>query len=138
MTEEQLSRLLGDLTAVQLVLLVGTVVALIILIVKVWPLVRRFVATIDALADLPAKMRLLDEIHHEVRPNTGTSMNDALRRVAAEQIRQAEELADQSAKLDTQSEQIAGLQKLMEDGDSELSERVTDIEQTLNPRKENP
>ncbi|GAB2567558.1 hypothetical protein GCM10027033_24990 [Leucobacter ruminantium] len=99
---------------------------------------RRFVATIDALADLPAKMRLLDEIHHEVRPNTGTSMNDALRRVEAEQIRQAEELADQSAKLDTQSEQIAGLQKLMEDGDSELSERVTDIEQTLNPRKEKP
>ncbi|MBO1805829.1 hypothetical protein [Leucobacter ruminantium] len=138
MTEDQLARLLGDLTAVQLVLLVGAVVALIILIVKVWPLVRRFVATIDALADLPAKMRLLDEIHHEVRPNTGTSMNDALRRVEAEQIRQAEELADQSAKLDTQSEQIAGLQKLMEDGDSELSERVTDIEQTLNPRKEKP
>lgn len=136
MTEEQLATLFGDVTLVQAVLWVIAAVALVVLVVKVWPLVRRFVATIDALADLPAKMRLLDEIHHEVRPNTGTSLNDAVRRVEAEQQRQAVQLDQQSIKLEETTEKLTGLQELMETGDDELSERVTDIENTINPAKE--
>lgn len=39
-----------------------------------------FFETIDALTVLPANLKLLSEIHHEVTPNTGTSLNDAARR----------------------------------------------------------
>lgn len=138
MTEEQLAHLFGDITVVQLVLWALAAAALVVAVVRVWPLIRRFVATIDALAELPAKMRLLDEIHHEVRPNTGTSLNDAVRRVEREQTRQAVQLDQQTQQLAETTEKLTGLQQLMETGDDELSERVTDIEKTLNPRKDTP
>lgn len=121
--------LFGDLRVVQLGLWAAAALTLLVVIVKAWPKIRAFFETIDALTVLPAKLKLLDEIHHEVRPNTGTSMNDSLRRVEAEQARQATELASQSEKLD-------GLNSLMESADAELSERVDGIEDTLNVRKE--
>lgn len=129
MTESSLTTLFGDLTVVQAIVWFTAAAALIALVVKLWPVIKKFVATVDALADLPGKLALVDEIHHEVRPNTGSSLNDAVRRVEAEQHRQAKQLKEQS-------EAIAGLQSLMEDGDAELSERVGDIEKTINPDKE--
>lgn len=129
MTDDQLRSLLGDLSAVQLVLWIIAAIAAVVFIVKMWPFLSRFVATINALADLPAKLALLDEVHHEVRPNTGTSLNDAVRRVEAVQHQQ-------SIQLNEQDEKLAGLQELMESGDADLGARVGDLEDTMNPKKE--
>jgi len=128
MSEDQLTRLFGDLTVVQLILGLVSASALIFFIVKLWPAIVKFVATVNALSDLPAKLALVDEIHHEVRPNTGTSMNDAMRRTEARVIALEAQVAEQSGKID-------GLQVLMESGDSELAERVDDLENTLTPKE---
>lgn len=129
MSEDQLRALMGDLSAVQLVLWILAAIAVIVFVVKMWPLISRFVATVNALADLPAKLALVDEIHHEVRPNTGTSLNDAVRRVEAVQ-------RQQSIQLNEQDEKLAGLQDLMESGDADLGARVGDLEDTMHPKKE--
>lgn len=129
MTEDSLTVLFGDLTVVQAGIWCAALMALLVFVVKAWPKIRAFFATIDALTVLPAKLKLLDEIHHEVKPNTGTSLNDAVRRVEAEQQRQAAALQGQSEKLD-------GLHNLMESADAELAERVDGLEDTLNVRKE--
>ena len=128
MTEDQLRALMGDLSAVQLVLWVLAAIALVIFVVKLWPLVTKFVATVNALADLPAKLETINtietkvvgieaqvkEIHHETHFNSGTSIKDATVRI---------------------EQKVDGLQELMESADSEIAERVDDLENTLNPGK---
>lgn len=122
MTEDQLRALMGDLSAVQLVLWIVALIAVVLFVVKMWPLVTKFVATVNALADLPAQLSKIDtiesqvkEIHHETHFNSGGSIKDATVRIE----RKVDELQD-----------------LMESGDSQLSERVEDLESTLNTRKE--
>ena len=129
MTETSLTTLFGGTTVVQALLWLLAAGALLFLVVKVWPKIRAFVATVDALAVLPAKLQLLDEIHHEVKPNTGTSLNDSVRRTEAGLEKQAETIAEISA-------QVAGLQLLMESGDEALNARVDELEDTLTTRKE--
>lgn len=122
MTEDQLRALVGDISAVQLVLWILALIALVLFVVKMWPLVTKFVATVNALADLPAKLAKIDtiethvkEIHHETHFNSGTSIKDATVRI---------------------EEKVDGLQALMEAGDTELAERVDDLENTMNPGKD--
>ena len=83
MTREQLETLFGNVTVVQCIAWLIAAGALVTIVAKLWPKLRRFMNTIDALSVLPEKIRLLDEIHHEVRPNTGTSLNDSVRRTEA-------------------------------------------------------
>ena len=83
MTREQLETLFGNITVVQCIAWLIAAGVLIALVAKLWPKLKRFVATVDALSDLPEKIALIDEIHHEVRPNTGTSLNDSVRRTEA-------------------------------------------------------
>lgn len=135
MTEQQLTLLFGDLTVVQLVLWIIAACALALLVWKLWPIVVKFVETVNALGDLPGKLALLDEIHHEVRPNTGTSLNDAIRRVEQRQVAQDKILAEHTQMLGEQGERLTGLQALMEDADAELSERVNDLEDTITKEK---
>ncbi|UOR02051.1 hypothetical protein MUN77_01585 [Leucobacter allii] len=132
MTEEQLAVLFGDATLAQAVIWLAAASALVGVAVKFrwWERLKRFIATVDALAVLPQKLKLLDEIHHEVRPNTGTSLNDAVRRIESKTKALELQVAEQSGKID-------GLQVLMESADEELADRVGDLEDTLNP-KENP
>lgn len=129
MTGGELNTLLGDLSAVQFVLWVLAFIALAVFVVKMWPLISRFVATVNALADLPAKLdavteietkldrieRQVQEIHHETHFNSGTSIKDATVRI-------------ESA--------VDAMQELMEFGDAVLASRVDDIENTINPKKE--
>ena len=109
--------------------------AFVFFVVKLWPVVAKFVETINALSVLPEKLRLLDEIHHEVRPNTGTSMNDSVRRTERLAINLDNRVAALEQTAADQTTQINGLQELMESGDSELAERVDDIESTLTREK---
>ncbi|RZT66724.1 hypothetical protein EV139_0851 [Leucobacter luti] len=122
--------LLGDLSAVQLGFWALAVIALAFFGVKMWPWLNRFVATVNALADLPAKLSTISDIeqkvvriesqvkdiHHETHFNSGTSIKDATVRI---------------------ENKVDALQTLMETGDAALNERVEDIENTLQPPKEN-
>lgn len=59
--------------------------AVIAFIVKGWPKIRAAVQLIDALAELPQFMtdtaKKIDDIHHEVHYNNGTSVKDAIARL---------------------------------------------------------
>lgn len=128
MTPDQAELLTDADMYARLILWVAAAASFMFLIIRLWPIVVKFVNTVNALNDLPTKLALLDDIHHEVRPNTGTSMNDAIRRTEAR-------VQTLEARLTEQSEKIDGLQELMEAGDTELAERVNDLENTLTPRK---
>lgn len=140
--EEQLTRLFGDLTVVQLILWLFSAAALIFMVWKLWPVITKFVATVNALSDLPTKLKTIDtieskivgieskvagiesqvqDIHHETHFNSGTSIKDATVRI---------------------EEKVDGLQKLMEDADAELAERDDELEgrlghleNTFNPKE---
>lgn len=94
---------------------------------KGWRGLKRFIATIDALAELPDKLPQIDkiveiekqvsEIHHEIRTNSGTSLKDAVVRIEG----------DMKKHLEWSHEYV-----------SEQAERMNDFENTLNPKKETP
>lgn len=129
MSEDQLRALMGDLSAVQLVLWGLAFLALIVFVAKMWPLISRFVTTVDALADLPSKLetvttiesrlvrieRQVQDIHHETHFNSGTSIKDATVRI---------------------EDKVDAMQELMVSGDAALSSRVEYLEDTMQPKKE--
>jgi hypothetical protein len=79
--------------------LVGALTAIIKFVPPFWRIVVRFVTTVNALADLPQFMittartladqdagaiirdKKIEEIHHEVKYNNGSSVKDAIKRV---------------------------------------------------------
>ena len=100
--------------------------------VKGWPTVRKFVAFIDALFSLPAFIARTDEtlteqnvkiqqIHHEVNYNNGSSVKDAVARV---------ELGMKSIHEKVDEQKIA-----LDKADLDLRH---DLEQTRPPRKPRP
>ena len=135
MSREQIETMFGETTVAQLVFWLLAAAAFIVLCFKLWPVVTKFVATVNALDKLPQKLALVDEIHHEVRPNTGTSLNDSVRRTEAAVAVLRTEVEAIKRTVSDQTDQINGLQELMEAGDSELAERVSDIESTVNPER---
>lgn len=82
---EWLTFLLADTSALQLVFWVVAIVALVAFIVKLWPALSQFVAIMNAVTGLPQFIERtdtrIDEIHHEVHYNDGTSAKDAIKRV---------------------------------------------------------
>ncbi|QYM76181.1 hypothetical protein [Leucobacter luti] len=125
MSEDQLRALLGDLSAVQLGLWAFAFMAIAFFVVKMWPWLNRFVATVNALADLPSKLGTIagieqkvvrieaqvKDIHHETHFNSGTSIKDATVRI---------------------ENKVDAMQSLMENGDADLDTRVRTIERAMN------
>ena len=87
--------LLGELTAVQVVLWLVAAGLLIALVIKLWPFVSNAVAIVNALIALPKlvtdfgtvktdindlKLKV-EEIHHETHRNDGSSIKDAVGRI---------------------------------------------------------
>lgn len=70
-----------------------------------------------------------DERHNEI--------TSALSQISAAVGRADQRLLNVELQQATVTEKLTGLQKLMEEGDDALSERVDDLEHTLNPKKEN-
>lgn len=77
--------LFGDLLAAQVAAWIVAFALVIVLITKVWPWVRRLVRLVDALQELPEYMerttKKIDQIHHEVNYNNGSSVKDAIARL---------------------------------------------------------
>jgi len=85
---EWISDLLGDLTVVQVVLWMLFFTLIIGLIVKAWPFIKglvAFVGVVPILLTLPKFMedvnKKIEEIHHEVHFNDGSSAKDGILRV---------------------------------------------------------
>lgn len=125
MTREQLEGLFGDISVVQLALWIIAAIALIVLIVKAWPWIRRAIQTMDALAVLPDKLHKLDEVHHEVLPNHGGSLRDSADRT--------ESKVDQ---LDKKFERHLEWSNKQRDRIDDALDRLGELERTLNPRKD--
>lgn len=59
----------------------------IVVLIKAWPIVKKFVHTIDALGDLPEALTKLDSIQdelkvlEELRPNHGGSIRDQITKI---------------------------------------------------------
>lgn len=78
MTPDQLKTLVGDITLFQALIWTFAAIALIAVIVKGWPKIRRFVQTIDALGELPETLK---KVNHELTTNHGSSLKDAVQRM---------------------------------------------------------
>lgn len=120
MSEDQLVLMFGDLTIVQAVMWCSSAAALLFALYKLWPIVVKFVETVNALSDLPAKLEKIDsidtqvqDIHHETHFNSGTSIKDAMLRV---------------------ENKVDELHAAMVAGDSALTDRVDELEGTLNAK----
>lgn len=55
--------------------------AVLVFVVKAWPFIRNTFRILDALVRLPEVVEKVDEIHHEVHYNNGSSVKDAVKRV---------------------------------------------------------
>jgi len=51
------------------------------LLVKFWPFLRKLMATVDAIQQIPAMSQQIKDIHHEVHFNNGSSVKDAVTRM---------------------------------------------------------
>ena len=80
--------LFGNASVAQVLIWVTAVIVLIVLLVRLFPAVRRFVHTMDALGDLPGALEKLDHIQEELkvlaelRPNHGGSIRDHITKIA--------------------------------------------------------
>lgn len=89
---EEVKTLLADTTALQLIFWIAALVALIGVVIKIWPALSKFVEIVNATAGLPAYIerqdarhkRLeskVDGIYHETHNNDGSSVKDAVDRI---------------------------------------------------------
>ena len=115
MSEGELQTLFGDMTVVQLLLWIAAAIALIVLVVKAWPWLRKFMKTVDALSVLPEKLKLLDEIHHELHPNHGSSLRDSADRTERKVNELAETLATHMETADSDHERLSWLEQRFEE-----------------------
>lgn len=123
-SEKDLTLLFGDLRVVQAALWLLLILAIGGFIIKNWSRIRQTFRIIDALIALPAAMAKIDEVHHEVKPNTGTSLNDSQRRTEAKVVKLVEQVStieEEFSKFKTASIEI----------DGELRKAIADIEDTI-------
>lgn len=79
--------LFGEVTIVQGIMWLASLAALVFILAKAWPWLKRAVRLVDALGALPTFMddtkQKIDSIHHETHTNNGSSIKDAQRRTEA-------------------------------------------------------
>lgn len=87
-----IDRLLGEMSALQMLFWLIAVIALVAAIVKVWPALSQFVTIVNATAGLPDYIARADErhkrledkvdgIYHETHNNDGSSIKDSVDRI---------------------------------------------------------
>ena len=100
--------LFGDTSAVEVIGWILAFAVLMTLLVKLWPVLSRFVRTVNSITQLPefidrtdatlkAQDALIVEMHHELSYNNETSLKDALLRTELGQkasVAQAQALAE--------------------------------------------
>ena len=103
-----------------LVIIIAAILGIAGFVRKVWPIIARIVHTLDDLDNLPQFMittaatlayqdKQIEEIHHEVKYNNGSSVKDAVRRVETG---------------------VAGIYTRLDSADQDRRELREDLEQT--------
>ena len=129
MSEDQLTTLFGDVTVVQAVLWIMAACVFVFLVWKLWPVVRKFVDTVDALGDLPEKLQLLERIDHELHPNSGLSLRDSMDRTEKAVVEIQEQVTEH---IEWSLAQVASGEQQTQ----AIEDRFDAIETTLNPGKD--
>lgn len=118
--------LVGDMTALQLILWVAAAVFLIGVLVKGWPLIRNSVRIADALLRLPklaedfAQLTAqVKDIHHETHKNDGSSLKDAVGRIETS-------VEGLHGRLDTVEKDMGGLRDVDTSHAAKLDRHLTD------------
>ncbi len=91
---EWLSDYANDLTLIQTLVWVGAAITIVTYLVKAYPVIRQFMRTIEALADLPDFMAKADR---ELTDNHGSSLKDAIRRIESSGVRTEKKLDEHIA-----------------------------------------
>lgn len=99
-------RLLDTISVGEVVVFVVLLGAFVQGLRKVWPIVRRLSVLAEAAEWLPEVRRQLDVIHHEVTPNGGGSIKDAVRRLEERQVSQGEQLDDANEQIQNVSRRL--------------------------------
>ncbi len=92
---------------------------------KLWPVLRKFVRTIESLDDLPQFMvttaatladqdTKIDEIHHQTHDNNGSSIKDSNKRIETRLARVEEGVKGIYGRLDTADQDRAELREDLE------------------------
>lgn len=97
MTEDQLTRLFGDATIVQGALWILAIIALVVLIVKLWPALSNAVTLINLLARLAVRLDVIESKLEAVREQVQNSHETNLRE---EQDERHEEVVKRLDRLD--------------------------------------
>lgn len=114
--------------------IVGAIVGGRLFVSKAWPWLRNFAQAIlstaqliDSVKGLPAFIERTDaaisQIHHELHPNSGTSLNDSTRRTEAA-------VADLQGQIGRVEEGVAGLYERVDDLAAVDDRLWTELEQT--------
>ena len=93
-------------------------------VVKAWPFIRNTFRILDALVRLPDVVEKVDQIHHEVHYNNGSSVKDAVRRV--------------ETKLGKVEEGVKGLYSRADASDAADADLRRELENTHPPLKRRP
>lgn len=112
------------ISVAQAALWVAGSLAVITFIVKAWPFIRNTFRILDALVRLPDVVEKVDEIHHEVHYNNGSSVKDAVRRV--------------EKKLGQVEEGVAGLYRRADASDLADANLRRELENTHPPLRKRP
>lgn len=74
----EVQRFLEEISALQVLIWGAAIVAVCVGLYKAWPVVRRFVRTVDALGDLPDFM---ERIRHQVENDHDTNLRDEVTQI---------------------------------------------------------
>lgn len=74
----EIQAFLDELSALQILIWGAAIVAVCVGLYKAWPVVRRFVRTVDALGDLPDFM---ERIRHQVENDHDTNLRDEVTQI---------------------------------------------------------
>lgn len=107
--------LFGDITVVQAITWILALVAFALLALRGWKLLGALKDFLDDVKGEPARpgvparaglMERVQRIEHEVLPNTGTSLNDAVRRTDEAVVRLEQSVSEAHDKLDNDHHRI--------------------------------
>lgn len=83
MTPEQAGQFLSDYGPI--IWTVFVVIAILGIVIKIWPTISKVVYTIDIISELPERLDKIEErlkgVEYEVKTNGGSSIKDAVKRI---------------------------------------------------------
>lgn len=133
---EALQAFLGGINLLDALIFCGAIVLLFVGITKIWPVVKNMVSMVDTLQVLPEMKSKLDQVHHEVFPNSGKSLRDELNR-NSEVTRQIDaKINGLHRRVEPFTGELQVVKKKIEHTESTLEAHIEEANDVLNEIKE--